>query len=66
MKFESKLSSVRIGGNKSNKQLSEIEHITTFYKSGEEVIKFYNDYFKMVHKTAYDSKHEKRTQNIKP
>ena len=66
MKFESKLNSVRIGGNKSNKQLGEIEHITTFYKSGEEVIKFYNDYFKIVHKTAYDSKHEKRTQNIKP
>ena len=31
--FESKLSSVRIGGNKSNKMLSEIENITKFYKS---------------------------------
>ena len=57
-----KLSSVRIGGNKSNKQLSEIENITKFYKL-REVIKFYNDYFKMGHKAAYenmekDSKHE--------
>ena len=31
-KFESKLSSVEIGGNKSNKQLSKIENITKFYK----------------------------------
>ena len=31
-KFESKLSSVELGGNKSNKQLSKIENITKFYK----------------------------------
>ena len=54
MEFESKLSSVRLGGKKSDKQLSEIEYITKFYKSREKVIKFYNDYFKMVHKAAYD------------
>ena len=30
-----------------------------FYKSQEEAIKFYNDYFKMAHKTAYDSKYKK-------
>ena len=52
----SNLSSVSIGDNKSNKQLSEIENITKFYKS-QEVIKFYNNYFEMVHKAAYDSKH---------
>ena len=45
--------------NKSNKQLSEIENITNFEKSQEEVINFYNDYFKMLHKAAYDSKHGK-------
>ena len=28
MEFESKLTSVRIGGNKSDKELSEIENIT--------------------------------------
>ena len=46
MKFESKLSSVRVEGNKSDKQLSKTENITKFYKSRQEVIKFYNDYFK--------------------
>ena len=51
--FESRLSSTRIGGNKSNKRLSEIEKITKFYKSQQEVIKFYNDYIEMVHKDAY-------------
>ena len=43
-----------MGGNKSNK--SEIKNITNFYKSREEIIKFYNYYFKMVHKAAYDRK----------
>ena len=57
--FESKLSSIRIGSNKPNKQLSEMENITKSYISRQEVIKFYNDYFKMVHKAAYDSKHGK-------
>ena len=28
--FQLKLSSIRMGGNKSNKQLSEIENITNF------------------------------------
>ena len=40
MEFESKLSSVKVGGNKSDKQLSEIENITKYYKPREEVIKF--------------------------
>ena len=48
MEFE--LSSVRIGRDKSDKQLREIENITNFYKSREQVIKFYNDYLKMVNK----------------
>ena len=43
-----------MGGNKSNKQLSEIKNITNFYKSREEIIRFYNYYFKMLHKAAYD------------
>ena len=55
MEFESKLGSVRIGCNKSDKQLNEIESITRFHKSREEFNNFYNDYFKMEHK-AYDSK----------
>ena len=56
MEFESKLNSVRIGVDKSNKQLSNIENNTKFYKLREKVIKFYSDSFKMAHKTAYDSK----------
>ena len=59
MEFQLKVSSVKLGGNKSNKQLSEIENNTNFSKSREDVIKFSNDYFKMVHKAAYDSKYGK-------
>ena len=66
MEIQLKLSSVRIGGNKSNKQLSKIENITKFYKSQEEVIKFYNDYYKMVHKAAYGSKHGKCLKLLTP
>ena len=50
MEFEPKLSSVKIGRNKSDKQVSKIENITKCYK-------FCN--FKMVDKAAYDSKHRK-------
>ena len=60
MKFQSKLS------NKSNKQLREIENVRSFYKSQEEVTKFYNDRFKVVHNAAYDAKTWNMTQNIKP
>ena len=38
MEFESKLSSVRVVDNKSNKQLSKIENFTKFYKSREKLI----------------------------
>ena len=65
-KFEFELGSVKIGSNKSNKQLSEIENITKFYKSREEFINFYNDYFKMAHKAAYDSKHCKGLKILTP
>ena len=64
MEFQSKLSSVRMGDNKTNKLLSEIENMISFYKSREEVIKFYNDYFKMVHKAAYNSKHGKGLKTL--
>ena len=50
MEFQLKLSSVRMGGNESNKQLSRIKNILTFYKWREEVSKFCNDYFTMVQK----------------
>ena len=57
MEFQSKLISVRMGGNKSNKSLIQIENIMNFYKWWQEVFISYNDYFKMVHKAANDSKH---------
>ena len=57
--MESKLNSVKIGGNKSNKQLSEIENITNFYKLRQEVIKFHNNYFMMLDKAEYGLKHGK-------
>ena len=53
IEFKSHLSSIKIGGNKSDEQLSEIENITKLYDSWEKVIKVYNDYFEMVHKAAY-------------
>ena len=56
MEFEAKLNTVRIGGSKSDKQLSNIKNNTKFCKSREEVIKFYNDCFKMVNKATYDAK----------
>ena len=63
MEFESKLGSVRIGCNKSDKQLNEIESITRFHKSREEFNNFYNDYFKMelkhmIQNLEKDSKYE--------
>ena len=59
IEFNSKLSSTRIGRNKSDEQLSAIDNITKFYNSREEVIKIYNDFFKMLHKAAYNAKHRK-------
>ena len=66
MEFESKLSSVRTVGNKLNKQLSQIEHIKKFYKPRKEVIKFYNDYFKMVHEAVCDPKNGKDLKILIP
>ena len=40
MEFPLKLSSVRMGGNKPNKELSEIESFPNAYKLQEEVMKF--------------------------
>ena len=64
MKFELKLSIVRIGGNKSNKQLREIENITNSTNRERRLLSLLlrlllNDYLRMVHKAAYDSKHGK-------
>ena len=59
MEFKSKLCSVRAVGEKSDEQLSTIENITKFCNSREEILNFYNDYFKMVHKATYDIKNGK-------
>ena len=66
MKFQSKWSSVRIGNNKSHKELSETENIKKFYKLREKVIKFYDEYFRMVHKAPYDSEHGKGLKMLTP
>ena len=52
MEFESKLNSAKVGGNKSDKKLSEMENVMKFYKSQDKIVEFYNDYFKMVLKAA--------------
>ena len=51
MEFQLKLSSIRMRGNKLSKQLSEVGHITNFYKLWEVGIKFFY-YFKTVNKRA--------------
>ena len=66
MEFESKLNSAKVGGNKSNKKLSEMENVMKFYKSQDKIVKFYNDYFKMVLKAAYDVKHGKGLKILTP
>ena len=52
MELGSKLGSGRVGGNKTDKQLSEIEN-------REEVIQFYNNYFKIVYNATYNTKNGK-------
>ena len=59
MEFKLTLRIVRVGDKKWNKQLSTIDNITKFYKSQEQVIKFYNDYFKIIHKATYIGKNGK-------
>ena len=66
MELESKLSSVKVGGNKTGKKLSEIEYITNFHNSPEKIIKCYHYYLKMVHKSAYDGKHRKGHKTLIP
>ena len=66
MGFESKLNGVRVGGNKSERQQSEIDIIRKIYKSREEVIKFYSSSFKIANKAACDAKHEKGLKIFNP
>ena len=66
MEFESKLNSAKVEGNKSDKKLSEMENVMKFYKSQDKIVKFFNDYFKMVLKAAYDVKHGKGLKILTP
>ena len=52
MESLSKICSVGLGGNKSE-------------ELREQVVNFYNHYFKMVHKAAYDVNHEKGAKILK-
>ena len=59
MEFKSKSISTKIGGNKSNDQSSEKANITKFYNTRKEIIKFYVDCFKMIHKAPYNANRKK-------
>ena len=48
------------GGNKSDSYIIKIKNIPKFFKLWDEVIKLYNDCFKMVHEAANSAKHGKR------
>ena len=65
MEFRSKLSYVKIGSNKLDVQLCQIENITKFYNSQKGVIKFF-DYFKILHKAAYHAKYGKGLKILTP
>ena len=66
MKFRSKLSSINVGSNKSDEQLSKIKNIMKFYNAQKDVIKFNSNYFKTVHKAAYNSKDGKGLKKLTP
>ena len=50
---------MRIGGRKSDKTNSEIKNIVNLYDTQEEAIKFYKDFFTMMHNARYDATHRK-------
>ena len=66
MKFRLKLSSINVGSNKSDEQLSKIKNIMKFYNAQKDVIKFNSNYFKTVHKAAYNSKDGKGLKKLTP
>ena len=57
-KFLNKLSNIKIG-KKTSEQKEVINNLEKFYKSREEVIKFFKDYGKIVLDAAYKSKENK-------
>ena len=65
MKFRLKLSSINVGSNKSDEQLSKIKNMK-FYNAQKEALKFNSNYFKTVHKAAYNSKHGKGLKKLTP
>ena len=66
MKFQSKLSNIKIGGKKPDKQENEIKNIANLYNAGNEVIKFYNDYSLMIFNAGYDAIHGKGLEILTP
>ena len=66
MKFRLKLSSINVGSNKSDEQLSKVKNIMKFYNAQKDVIKFNSNYFKTVHKAAYNSKDGKGLKKLTP
>ena len=66
MDFESKLSNIRIGGKKSDKQDSPINNITNLYNAKDYVIKFFEDCSTMMHNARYDATHGKGLKTFTP
>ena len=65
-KIKWKLSNIKIGVKKSNKQEIEIKNITNLYDMRDEVIKFYKDYSTIIFNTVYDTRHGKGLKILTP
>ena len=66
MEFKSKLSHIRIGGEKSDKQENEIRNTANLYHARKEVIKLFKGYPTMMPNARYDATHEKEIKIIIP
>ena len=52
-KIKSDINEIAKGGKKSEEEKFAIKNIKTLYKSREEAIKLFNDYFKIVSEAKY-------------
>ena len=74
MEFESKLSSIRIGGKKWDKQKNEIKNINLYDVRDKlnnfikiiKAIKFYKDYYSMIFNAGYEATHGKGLKILAP
>ena len=64
--FKSRLSNIKTGNYKSDKQLSEINIIANFYHSREDVTEFFKDSSRILNNTIYNIKYRKELQILTP